>query len=81
MAGTRLRGGFDQGWLTFECTNCPQPILRRLVPIPGDWESMPEERLEVMCKAAEEVPRPASARSEKPEAGSADADQGLGIRD
>jgi hypothetical protein len=61
--GSRLRGGFDQGWLTFERTNgdSTQP-LRRLVPIPPDWESAPEDRLELMCRTAEEVARPRTSR-------------------
>jgi hypothetical protein len=57
MAGSRLRGGFDQGWLTFESTSSGQTVLRRLVPIPRDWESVPDERLELMCRSADEVPR------------------------
>lgn len=74
-AGSRLRGGFDQGWLTFERTNADrnQP-LRRLVPIPADWESAPDDRLELMCRSAEEVARPrtgsdrtASAETARPE--------------
>ena len=63
--GTRLRGGFDQGWLTFERTNADstQP-LRRLVPIPDDWESASDERLELMCRSAEEVSRPRPSREQ-----------------
>ena len=60
LAGTRLRGGFDQGWLTFESTNADETVLRRLVPIPTDWESAPEDRLELMCRSADEVVRPAT---------------------
>jgi hypothetical protein len=57
--GTRLRGGFDQGWLTFECISADKSApLRRLVPIPGDWETASEERLELMCRSADEVARP-----------------------
>lgn len=65
---TRLHGGFDQGWLTFECTSpdCRAP-LRRLCPIPPDWETLPESRLELMCKAADEVTRPKRGRSKPPE--------------
>lgn len=62
MAGTRLRGGFDQGWLTFESTNSNETILRRLVPLPAEWESADDQRLELMCRSAEEVVRPAVAR-------------------
>jgi hypothetical protein len=63
MAGTRLRGGFDQGWLTFESTSSDETVLRRLVPIPEDWESAPDDRLELMCRSADEVVRPASLRT------------------
>ena len=63
--GSRLRGGFDQGWLTFERTtgDSNQP-LRRLVPIPADWESASDERLELMCRSAEEVARPRTSRDQ-----------------
>src|SRR5689334_12348767 len=62
-AGSRLRGGFDQGWLTFERTtgDNTEP-LRRLVPIPQDWETASDERLELLCRTAEEVSRPRSSR-------------------
>ena len=68
--GSRLRGGFDQGWLTFERTtgDSDQP-LRRLVPIPPDWESASEERLELMCRSAEEVARPRTSRDKTESAG------------
>ena len=60
-AATRLGGGFDQGWLTFERTSPPNTAtafpLRRLVPIPPDWEEVSENRLELLCRSAEEVPR------------------------
>ena len=67
-AGSRLRGGFDQGWLTFERTNpehadTPAP-LRRLVPIPSDWETAPDAKLDLMCRSAEEVSRPSHARGQ-----------------
>ena len=58
MAGSRLRNGFDQGWLTFEGTTSGETVLRRLVPIPADWESASNERLELMCRSAEKVARP-----------------------
>lgn len=62
MAGSRLRGGFDQGWLTFEATSSGETVLRRLVPIPKDWESAPDDRLELMCRSADEVARPTPPR-------------------
>ena len=57
-AGTHLRGGFEHGWLTFECTRGNATRLRRLVPIPADWETANATALERMCRAAEEVARP-----------------------
>lgn len=69
--GSKLRGGFDQGWLTFERIDADKNLpLRRLVPLPTEWESVPDDRLELMCRSAEEVSRPraAQARTESPEA-------------
>ena len=68
-AGSRLHGGFNQGWLTFECTtpNCPAP-LRRLCPIPQEWESLPESRLELLSQTAEEVIRSNRPRHTESEA-------------
>jgi hypothetical protein len=44
-----LRGG----WLTFV-----SPTTRkRLIGIPDDWEAMPLDRLELLCKVADEVRR------------------------
>ena len=56
-AGTHLRGGFEKGWLTFECISERETALRRLVPLPADWESVPDAKLEVLCRAADEVRR------------------------
>ncbi len=53
MSTLTLSGGFERGWLTFEC----QDRLRRLAPIPDGWERCAVERLELLCKAAEEVTR------------------------
>ena len=62
-AGSRLRGGFDRGWLTFERTNTDRTApLRRLCPIPADRETAVDGRLELMCRAAEEVARPSALR-------------------
>jgi hypothetical protein len=44
---------FVDGWLTFESASC----LRRLAPLPSNWEDAPIDRLELMCRAAQEVPR------------------------
>jgi hypothetical protein len=48
-----LSSGFDQGWLTFECDAC----VRRLAPIPRGWEDASADRLELMCRAAQQSPR------------------------
>lgn len=52
-ARTSLSGEFERGWLTFESA----ATLRRLAPIPADWEMSAPNRLELMCRAAVEVPR------------------------
>lgn len=36
------------GWLTFDCGSS----RRRLAPIPTNWEVATDERLELMCRAA-----------------------------
>ena len=71
-AGSRLRGGFDQGWLTFERTAGGASPLRRLVPIPKDWETASDDRLELMCQSAEEVSRPTQTRDRSHASESAD---------
>lgn len=48
-----LAGSFSRGWLTFDSGD----RLRRLSPIPNDWEALPRDRLENLCAAAQEVPR------------------------
>lgn len=66
-AGSRLRGGFDRGWLTFERTTGDKASpLRRLCPIPADWETAAEDRLELLCRSADEVTRPSVAREQPP---------------
>jgi DNA/RNA-binding domain of Phe-tRNA-synthetase-like protein len=50
---TSLSGEFERGWLTFEST----AGLRRLAPVPPNWEAATPDRLELMCRAASEVPR------------------------
>lgn len=67
-AATRLRGGFGQGWLTFERTSSDaKSQLKRLVPIPPDWETSSEEELDEMCRAAEAVLRPFTGRATESE--------------
>ena len=52
-ARTSLSGEFERGWLTFE-----SPAgLKRLAPIPANWDKSPPGKLELMCRAAIEVPR------------------------
>lgn len=52
--GVNLLGDdYGRGWLTFES----EGALRRLVPIPSDWEQVPQPRLELYCRVANEVPR------------------------
>ena len=53
-ARTTLSGEFERGWLTFES---PTGTLRRLAPVPPDWDSAEPEKLELMCRAASEVAR------------------------
>ncbi|HEY0995229.1 MAG TPA: hypothetical protein VGD77_04520 [Gemmatimonadaceae bacterium] len=50
---TLLSTDFAGGWLTFECEGC----LKRLAPIPDDWESAEPARLLMLCEEAREVPR------------------------
>jgi hypothetical protein len=62
--GSRLRGGFDQGWLTFERTSADKSLpLRRLVPIPDGWETASDEQLDRLCRSADEVARPGFRRT------------------
>jgi hypothetical protein len=51
---TTLSGEFERGWLTFES---PTGALRRLAPVPPDWDSAHPEKLELMCRAASDVER------------------------
>lgn len=48
-----LTPDFKGGWLTFESA----AELRRLAPIPPDWEEVSSNRLDLMCRAARVVPR------------------------
>jgi hypothetical protein len=59
-ARTSRSGEFDRGWLTFESA----VGLKRLAPIPPNWEMATPDRLELMCRAATEVVR----RTRDPEA-------------
>ena len=65
---TSLSGEFERGWLTFESAGA----LKRLAPIPPAWEASTPDRLELMCRAATDVPRRTRAESES----SADVEPG-----
>lgn len=52
-SATGLSGGFARGWLTFNSGE----RLRRLAPIPSEWETLPRERLEMLCAVAQDVAR------------------------
>ena len=54
VSGAVINPGFDKGWLTFESG---AGALRRLAPIPQDWEGLPTNRLEDLLNRAKEVPR------------------------
>jgi hypothetical protein len=47
------------GWLTFENAGGTR---KRLGPIPHGWETASPERLELMCRVAEEVQRTGTTR-------------------
>jgi hypothetical protein len=46
-----LSADYARGWLTFDAAD----RRKRLAPIPKGWESATPERMELMCRAAEEV--------------------------
>jgi hypothetical protein len=48
-----------EGWLTFESA---AGTRKRLAPIPRGWETAPDERLELMCRVAEEGRRSGATR-------------------
>jgi hypothetical protein len=52
-AGAVITRDIGDGWLTFESATS----RRRLAPVPPDWERVPPERLELMCRAATDAPR------------------------
>ena len=54
ISGAVINAGFDKGWLTFESAT---GALRRLAPVPAGWEDVSNERLDLLCRAATEVPR------------------------
>lgn len=54
ISGAVINPGFEKGWLTFESGTGE---LRRLAPIPADWEGASVERLIALCQKADAVPR------------------------
>jgi hypothetical protein len=54
LAGAVLHGEMKDGWLTFESTGSR---LRRLAPVPTDWEQLSTEQLEQLCAQAAEIRR------------------------
>jgi hypothetical protein len=44
-----LAPDWKDGWLTFESTG----EKRRLAPVPTEWESLPPQRLELLCRMAQ----------------------------
>lgn len=54
ISGAVITAGFEKGWLTFESDS---GALRRLAPVPAGWEDVSNERLDLLCRAATEVPR------------------------
>ena len=58
---------FRTGWLCFESESTGE--RRRLADVPGSWESLAPDRLDLLCRAAISVTRrtheqPAEAQSE-----------------
>src|SRR5690348_13754197 len=54
LAGAVLHGELKDGWLTFESVAA---CLRRLAPVPANWEQLSAEQLERLCGQAAEVRR------------------------
>ena len=54
VTGAVINPGFEKGWLTFESAS---GLLRRLAPVPAGWEELSPERLDLLCRAATNVPR------------------------
>lgn len=53
-ADSPLARYYPGGWLTFDAGG---DTLRRLSPAPAGWESVGDDRLDLLCRVAEEVPR------------------------
>lgn len=48
-----LPDGYGEGWLTFEHGD----EIRRLAPVPADWQSLPENELQALWEKAEPAAR------------------------
>jgi hypothetical protein len=62
---TRNTPGLLGGWLCFESAT----EKRRLLPIPPDWQTAPEERLRLLCRVATPVRKASEfspTRSDRP---------------
>ena len=53
LASAMLTGEMKHGWLTFESTT---RCVRRLAPVPENWEQLSADQLEQLCDRAAEVP-------------------------
>ena len=62
LAGAVLGGEMQNGWLTFQSMTCS---LRRLAPVPDDWQHLSAEKLEALCTRAAEI-RPPTLSSDVP---------------
>jgi hypothetical protein len=62
VAGAVLGSEMQKGWLTFESMTCS---LRRLTPVPDDWQLLSAEKLEALCTKASEV-RPPTVSGDAP---------------
>ena len=55
-----MEGEYRNGWLCFESLATGE--RRRLAPVPENWESLPSERLELMCRVASPARRSTPAK-------------------
>lgn len=46
--------GYERGWLTFESSS---GSVRRLTPVPLDWERVSDVQLAMLCRAATDAPQ------------------------
>ena len=53
-----LQERFRNGWLCFECEGGASRARLPLDDAPAGWETLPDERLELLCRLAEVASRP-----------------------